>query len=260
VLFVWGVLRIARPRKLRLAGTPGRPNRLHPLHVVGVLLAFLIASSAAGELCDLAVKGIADEAVREARKVRLQFLAGSAASVVWAAAGLIVAGATFRRGIVRGLGLSGRRWLYDSARGVLGYLAVLPVCVGLNLAMVFLFSVLEIQPEYHPVLKHLGELSLGWRLVAIVSVVVFAPLAEEVFFRGLLQSLLRRWLRSPWAAVLIASACFAAVHPNQPQAMPSLFALAVALGYNYERTGRLWAPILIHAIFNAVNLASWRAP
>ena len=78
-----------------------------------------------------------------------------------------------------------------------------------------------------------------------------------MFFRGIVQSMLRRWTRGVWPAVLASSALFAAFHINQPQAIPSLFALAVALGYSYERTGRLFAPILAHALFNAVNLAVW---
>lgn len=38
-------------------------------------------------------------------------------------------------------------------------------------------------------------------------------------------------------------------------AMPGLFVLAVALGYLYERTGSLWPPIIVHALFNAFNVA-----
>ena len=33
--------------------------------------------------------------------------------------------------------------------------------------------------------------------------------------------------------------------------MPALVVLGLVLGYNYERTGRLTAPILIHSLFNA---------
>ncbi len=39
------------------------------------------------------------------------------------------------------------------------------------------------------------------------------------------------------------------------QALPTLFVLSLALGYVYERTGWLWAPILVHALFNATNIA-----
>jgi len=34
--------------------------------------------------------------------------------------------------------------------------------------------------------------------------------------------------------------------------MPALFVLSVILGYNYERCGRLYPPVLIHALFNSV--------
>jgi hypothetical protein len=91
-----------------------------------------------------------------------------------------------------------------------------------------------------------------WIVVATVSAVVLAPLAEEIFFRGLLQSSLKRYFRNPWPAVLITSLVFALVHwQHEAQATPSLLVLGVVLGYNYERTARLGGPILIHALFNA---------
>ena len=36
--------------------------------------------------------------------------------------------------------------------------------------------------------------------------------------------------------------------------MPPLFVLAVCFGYVYERTGKLWVPIVMHALFNAVSI------
>ncbi|GAH76387.1 unnamed protein product [marine sediment metagenome] len=93
-----------------------------------------------------------------------------------------------------------------------------------------------------------------WLAVMVITAAVIVPIGEELLFRGLAQSLLRRHF-GPWPAVLIASAIFAAAHWSQPQAVPSLFVLAVVIGYNYERTGRLLAPILIHTLFNAANMA-----
>ena len=49
---------------------------------------------------------------------------------------------------------------------------------------------------------------------------------------------------------------FTAIHIPYWHTLPSLFALSIALGYNYERTGRLLPPLLIHALFNAVNLST----
>jgi len=219
-----------------------------------------LTAAAAGVLFrKVLLPGLAGAAGGEATDVRLAIAGAMAGTVAWLAGGLLVAAITFRHGLARGLGLSGRRWLYDTARAILGYLAVLPVCVGLNRVLVWLFLALDLQLRFHPVLKQMATFPIEWKILSVCSTVVLAPLAEEVFFRGLLQSMIRRYLRSPWAAVAGASAVFAAFHVSQPQAIPSLFALSVALGYNYERTGRLYAPILIHALFNAVNLWVWSA-
>jgi len=40
----------------------------------------------------------------------------------------------------------------------------------------------------------------------------------------------------------------------QPHALIGLFVFGLGLGWAYERTGRLWAPIAMHALFNAGNL------
>jgi membrane protease YdiL (CAAX protease family) len=219
-LAVWIVRRWARPAKLKLTRAPGRPNRLHPLHVLAALAAW---QGAAAILVGLLARGFE----------------GFAAF-------------TFRHGLRRGLGLSARRWLYDSARGVLAYLSVLPVCMGLFLLMASILP--ERLQKPHVLLEYFGRLPSGWRVAVVVSAVVLAPVSEEIFFRGLFQSMLRRYTKSPWAAILLTSLFFAAIHVPYWHTLPSLFALAIALGYNYERTGRLFAPIVIHVLFNAVNL------
>jgi membrane protease YdiL (CAAX protease family) len=34
---------------------------------------------------------------------------------------------------------------------------------------------------------------------------------------------------------------------------PLIFVLSLCLGYAYERTGNLWVPITIHALFNTIE-------
>ena len=96
----------------------------------------------------------------------------------------------------------------------------------------------------------------AWRVVVAFSTVIMAPLAEEVFFRGLLQSMLRKYLGHAWGAILITSVLFAVGHARYHDTIPALFVLAVVLGYNYERSGRLYPSILIHVIFNGVSVLS----
>jgi hypothetical protein len=86
----------------------------------------------------------------------------------------------------------------------------------------------------------------------ILAAVVLAPFGEELLFRGVLQSMLRRYLHSPWVAISITSVLFAAIHYPFIDSLPALFALSLVLGCSYERTGRLYSPIMIHMLFNLV--------
>lgn len=93
-----------------------------------------------------------------------------------------------------------------------------------------------------------------WILV-VATLVVLGPLAEEIAFRGiLLPSLLRRGDRF---AVWTSGAWFAVLHlldPNAAFVVPFLFVLAVVLGNERLRTGRLGRPVAIHAGFNLITV------
>jgi len=104
----------------------------------------------------------------------------------------------------------------------------------------------------HSMLTALREMSLDGKILIAVSATILAPLQEEVLFRGLLQSMLRKYIK-PWPAILLTSILFAAVH-QEPQNIPALFVLSLVLGYNYERTGRLFSSILIHVLFNGTMI------
>jgi membrane protease YdiL (CAAX protease family) len=54
----------------------------------------------------------------------------------------------------------------------------------------------------------------------------------------------------PWLAIGITSLLFAGVH--QPWQFPPIFCLSLCLGLAYERTGNLWVPVVMHALFNGV--------
>jgi membrane protease YdiL (CAAX protease family) len=165
---------------------------------------------------------------------------------------LFVAQQVFRRGVKRGMGLSLRRWTIDTLRGLLAFLAILPVA-GITIYVLMLLFPDQVDKNIHPSLQAMAEYGWLWRSVVIASAVVFAPLAEEVLYRGMVQSTLRKYLGQPWPAILATSVFFAISH-GQPLHWPVLFILSVVLGYNYERTGRLWPAIVLHAAFNAYNI------
>lgn len=97
----------------------------------------------------------------------------------------------------------------------------------------------------HPDLKH--------RAAIFFMAVIVAPVAEEIIFRGYFYGVIRRFGgRLP--ALLTSSLLFAAIHVHLPS-MLGLGILAIILCLLYERTGSLWAPITMHACFNASTIA-----
>jgi len=96
-----------------------------------------------------------------------------------------------------------------------------------------------------------------WVWGLILAAVVLAPIAEEITYRVFVQSALLRLTGSHWAAVIMTSLGFTAMHAGQVPlyAMPVLLALALAMGIAYERTGRLGVPIVMHVAFNGANIA-----
>ena len=89
--------------------------------------------------------------------------------------------------------------------------------------------------------------------VVIVAVVFLAPVAEEIFFRGVVFN---AWLREggrKWAYIGSA-ALFAVIHLSLLSLLP-IFLLGLALAWVYERTGNLLAPIAMHATVNGISVA-----
>jgi membrane protease YdiL (CAAX protease family) len=248
VLAAYVVYRWARPGKLKLSPVPRRANRIHPAHVL-----LLFGANIAVQSC--LFRFLLPPLVGE-DKGRLMILTTFCSMVLWLPVVLLAGRITFARGLVRGMGLSARHWFIDGLRGFVAYLAVFPVCFLLAWAAMLFPGGTE-----HPLLTASRGIGWGWQLLSLLSAVVLVPLAEEAFFRGMLQSMLRNYWTSPWPAVVLTSVLFAGVHVNLQtgenwQWVPALTALGLVLGYNYERTGRLLAPILIHALFNGVSMVS----
>lgn len=87
------------------------------------------------------------------------------------------------------------------------------------------------------------------------NLVVLAPLAEELFFRGWLYTGLRaRWRYLP--VLLVTTAAFAAIHwyADQRHALRVL-PLALALGILRERSGSIRPALALHALYNGTIVA-----
>lgn len=93
----------------------------------------------------------------------------------------------------------------------------------------------------------------------LTAAILIAPIWEEVVFRGILYPYCKaRFGR--WPGLAATSLLFGAIHFHLPSLLP-LALLGLVLGLAYERTGSLWSPILLHALFNlgtAINLLVFR--
>lgn len=277
VLLVWAFLSYIRPGRFLLRGqrglapvaggraypgrwltaVPARPNSLNAIHLAAVFMLFLATQIVLGGIVGFAMaiaEGYGLSNIGEFHMPVIVSLAiGMVGQCAWIVASLAVARLCFKYGVSRGLGLSGRHWIFDTLRALGGYLAVMPpVILALVLATWLLPKQFRIEHHLLDFVRSAGPLG---KAMVVFSAGVLAPVAEEIFFRGLLQSALRK-VMGPWPAILVASLAFAGTHVlEEPQAVPALAVLAIALGYSYERTGRLLTPIIIHTIFNMVMIA-----
>lgn len=149
------------------------------------------------------------------------------------------------------------RWLFGIARAVkwddvwaalatvLPYFAASFALQWLVMVLVPAFDPEQVQEIGFENLAGVGEL-----LVAGLALVVFAPIAEELIFRGYLFGGLRENLRF-WPAAIITSMLFGAVHGQWNVALDT-FVLSLILCYLREKTGSIWAGMVLHGIKNAL--------
>jgi len=89
--------------------------------------------------------------------------------------------------------------------------------------------------------------------VLVFVVVIAAPLAEEVVFRGVLLPSLVTRVGERWATA-ITSLVFSAMHLNTFSFLPILL-VGWMLAWLRLRSGSLWTAVLGHAAFNALGVA-----
>lgn len=102
-----------------------------------------------------------------------------------------------------------------------------------------------------------AERGTTYLLATAAVVIVLAPVAEEVFFRGFVYRSLRNRLSFPAAAATVGL-LFGAIHYSGPQTLallPVLALLGVVFCWLYERSGSLYPAIALHAVNNSLALA-----
>ncbi len=134
--------------------------------------------------------------------------------------------------------------------------------LGLALGTYFVFDMflvsigIEFLPGYEAMKEDYDETFGDMSLMSKLSGVLLHPVLEEIFFRGIIFSLLRTRY-SLWFSIFFSSLLFGLIHLLPLQIISAGLGGAL-LAWLYERCGTLWVPILLHAINNllAVGLGS----
>jgi membrane protease YdiL (CAAX protease family) len=77
---------------------------------------------------------------------------------------------------------------------------------------------------------------------------ILGPIAEEIFFRGILYGFLRRW--GVLFAVALSTMVFAVVHPMSQALLVPQVVGGIVFAVAYEIEGNLLVPITIHVLGN----------
>lgn len=98
-----------------------------------------------------------------------------------------------------------------------------------------------------------GQIKMNYEMFLVfLTLVVIAPVCEEMLFRGYLQSRIRA-IFNKYYTVIVSGMAFGAMHlfggigmPLQWNAMISISVLGFFLGALREYTDSLWAPLVLH--------------
>jgi membrane protease YdiL (CAAX protease family) len=249
-LFAWWLLTTSLGRE-SLARSKPRRNCMTPATPILLFLAWLLGG---GLLLSLTLQIMGNAAPWQ--KAFWGQLASSIGSLGIVVIILILARLDFARGL-KGLGLRLRTAPKDLGLAFLTLLAVWPLvlaAMSLTILVTRELSGHEYQVPQHEALKMMTEYpARPLQVLLVVMAVVVAPIVEEMLFRGLFQTTIRSYLQRPWPAIVLTSILFASVHPYASH-WPSLFVLALGLGYSYEKSGSLLRSIFMHALFNGINV------
>lgn len=162
-----------------------------------------------------------------------------------------------------------RRFLLKNGKAALGSLGkflrftVLGLVFYYTSSLAVNYLILLMRPDFIN-LNDAGIVSLmekGGIWIAVSSV-VFAPLAEELLFRGLLFHTV--YEKHPVFAWFLSAGAFSAAHIMGYIGSYDMFSLLLAflqylpagfcLAYAYKSSGTIFAPILMHTIINLISI------
>ena len=209
IAVAWGLRELLAGRRL-LPWSPAREVPWRGLDVFGVLFIWVVVNVAVAavllgskpkELTEKPAPALASEAKKVAEDGEKKPPASSVSlpeqmlAMTWINAVLVVIVPLFLRwtcgASLADIGFSTRDLARNVRLGFVAFLVSTPM-----IYVVFGLAQLIWRPNKHPIeLMMMKEMSPSVAVIAFMSAVIFAPLAEELIFRSVLQGWLTRWFR-----------------------------------------------------------------
>ncbi len=87
----------------------------------------------------------------------------------------------------------------------------------------------------------------------LLFIALVPAVAEEIFFRGIVQKFAYSYTNRPGLAIIISAFFFAIIHFSVYEIIP-IFWAGIVLGWVYYITSSLWLSILLHFVHNALQV------
>ena len=261
-----GLALFLQRRWYRLSARPNRPEAFDALFGMASFAAALLAAAMFGMIVAAWVASRQTEAPVESpmsmRAAALLMLGGLAAQVLVLMPAMRRMSRTGRQDRLHRRFTERMPMSTAATIGLLSLLLWWPLAlIAGRIAAIGIELIAGQMPEQiaHRTLQHMIEAPRDvWLLITIFTVTILVPVVEELLYRGVLQESLRRAGLGPWVAICITTTVFVVMHiaavlPGSPHALASLAVLSIGFGWLYEKTGRLVAPMVLHAAFNGGN-------
>jgi membrane protease YdiL (CAAX protease family) len=132
----------------------------------------------------------------------------------------------------------------------IGALFVVHLATGIQLVLTNQTKHVQAGFEHFSVAAKTPSLTIASIVLTVLTLVVLAPVVEEMVFRGLIFGALAPRI-GVLAAALLSALLFGLVHGDQVL-FPTLAALGFINALLYANTGNLLVPITLHALNNAI--------
>lgn len=96
------------------------------------------------------------------------------------------------------------------------------------------------------------EMLLNYKFAGFLMVCIFAPIFEEILFRGIILRGMLNAKITPIVAIVISGLIFGMAHLN-PWQFVGAGLLGTIFGFVYYRTKSLFLPIILHALNNSLS-------